>query len=151
MDPDLIIKICEQRDRVESECFSNEVVGLDSRKFFRRVGKMPTLLELAVFHSLDVGTEHEKLLVDVLVATVDVVKPTDFGGTLGGKRSKNERGGGAEVRGHDRGGRELSDAADDGGAIVHLDVGSHALELGAMHETLRENCVLDHADAGGGD
>ena len=112
---------------------------------------MPTLLELAVLHSLDIGTEHEKFLVDVLVATVDVIEAADLSGTLGGERSKNESGGGAEVRGHDRGRRELGDAADDGRAVVHLDIGSHALELGAMHETLRENGVLDDADARGGD
>jgi hypothetical protein len=45
---------------------------------------MATLVELAVFHALDIRPEHEELLVDVLVAAVDVIEAADLGGTLGG-------------------------------------------------------------------
>jgi hypothetical protein len=44
----------------------------------------------------------------------------------------------------------LVDAAHHRGSIVHLDVRTHALELGTVHEALRENRVLDHADPRGG-
>ena len=51
----------------------------------------------AVFHSLDIGSEHEEFFVDVLVATVDVIEPGNFCGTLGGEGGEDEGGGGAEV------------------------------------------------------
>jgi hypothetical protein len=37
---------------------------------------------LAVLHPLDVRSQHEELLVDVFVATVDVIKAADFRAAL---------------------------------------------------------------------
>ena len=41
----------------------------------------------------------------------------------------------------------VSTPGNDGGAVIHLDVRPHALEFGAVHETLRENSILHHGDA----
>ena len=104
-------------------------------------------IEWCVFGADDTGPQIVQLVFQPVITPIQVVNPANERISLRGQRPQHQRGGGAQVRGHDGSGGELGNATDDGGAIVHFDVGAHPLELGAVHEALRENGVLDHADA----
>ncbi len=52
-------------------------------------------------HALDVRAEAVELLVDELIAAVDVIDTVDFGGAFAVQAGEDERGAGAQVAGHD--------------------------------------------------
>ena len=122
--------------------------GRRCRRSFLR--STPSLQKrLLRLHPLDPRAEGVEFLVDELVAAVDVIDAVDLGDAFGVQAGEDEGGGGAQVAGHDGRAAHALDAFDDGGAAVERDVGAHALELGDVHEALREDGVGDDADAAG--
>ena len=76
-----------------------------------------------------------------------MVQAVDFRSAFRLQGCQHQGGGGPQVGGHDGGAAERFHSGNDGGAVIHLDVRPHALEFGAVHETLRENSILHHGDA----
>jgi hypothetical protein len=63
-------------------------------------------------------------------------------------RSREDDGGaGAEVTGHGRSPAEVWDAFDNGVGSFEGELGSHAVEIGYLHDALREDGFGDNADA----
>src|SRR3954469_25223990 len=90
-------------------------------------------------HPLYMRAEAVELLVDQLIAAVDVVDSVDLRGPLGLQAREDERGGSAEVARHDRRAAHARDAFDDRRRAFELDLRAHPLELGDVHEALRKD------------
>src|SRR5450830_638909 len=88
---------------------------------------------------LDAGTELGQLLLDALVAAVQVVDALDHGFPLGHQPGDHQAGGGPQIGRHHRGAVELRHAFDYRRVSGDLDVGAHALQLERVHEAVLEN------------
>src|SRR6266508_840170 len=95
---------------------------------------------------LDVGAENVELLLESLVAAVQVVDAGDLGGAARREAGQHERGRGAEIRRHD--GRALvgRHAAHHRDGPVRLDERPHTAELGRVHEAVLEYGLGDLAE-----
>src|SRR6266568_4811164 len=93
----------------------------------------------------DAGAQRLKLLLEGLVAAVEVVDARDLGGASRREPGQYERGRGAQIGRHD--GRALVGvhAPHDGDGPLGLDEGAHAAELGRMHEAVVEDGLGDLA------
>ena len=96
--------------------------------------------------ALDRGAAGRELLLDPLVAAVEVVDAGDPGLALGGEAGEDQADAGAQVGRHHRRALELLDAGHGGGAAVHLDPRAHAHQLGRVHEAVLEDALLEVAD-----
>jgi hypothetical protein len=101
---------------------------------------------LLFLHSLKLGPQGGKLIVKVLVAAVNMVKAIDFRATFGDEAGKDKGGGSAEVTGHDWRTLHFHATTNACGGILKIEVGTHALHFGNVHEALRENGLGDGAD-----
>ncbi len=84
-------------------------------------------------------------MLDVFVATVDVIDAIDYGGPFGHEAGQHQAGGGAQVGRHHLGTLELGGVAADGHVALKLDVGAHPHQLGYVHEAVLEDGLGDHA------
>ena len=74
-------------------------------------------------------TQPRQLLLDVLVATIEVVDAVDDGFAVGDQPGQDQRRRSAQVGRHHRRAAELLDAADDRGVAFDADVGAQAQQL----------------------
>ncbi len=86
-----------------------------------------------------------QLLLDVFVATVDVVDAVDYGRAFGHEAGQHQTGGGAQIGRHHLGTLELLGVAADGDVALQFDVGTHPYQLGHVHEAVLEDGLGDHA------
>jgi hypothetical protein len=105
------------------------------------------LLAEDVPHATDLGAYATELFFDALIATVDVVDAVEDRLAIGDESGQDERSGGAEVGAHDGRGLEGRLATDRGCTALHGDVGSHAVELADVHETVLEDVFCDDGGA----
>src|SRR5579883_3677899 len=84
----------------------------------------------------DLGAARRQLLLEMLIAAIEVIDPVDDRLALGGEPGEHERHRGAEVGGHDRRAGEMPDAAHHRRGAMHIDVGAHAAKLRHMHEAV---------------
>src|SRR2546426_4731552 len=95
----------------------------------------------------DRGSESLELLLDTLVAAVEVVDAGNAGLPARHEAREDERGGSAEVRGHDRSAAQRGDPLDDRGIPVDPDIGAEPLQLRDVGETVLIDRVHDRARA----
>src|ERR1700756_2213776 len=87
-------------------------------------------------HAPDLRAELRELLLDGLVAAIDVVDALDLGASLGYEAREHQARGGAQVGGHYRRGGEFLHAVDDGRVPLETDFRSHAAHFQHVHETV---------------
>src|SRR2546422_1683281 len=89
--------------------------------------------------------ERLELLLQPLVAAVEVVDARDPGFAAGDETGQDERRGGAEIGRHDGRAAQHLDAADVGRVPLEADVGAEALKLGQVREAVEVDRVDDRA------
>ena len=136
-------------DRLES------AVGRDLQ-YIRINGTLVGGLVGVILHALDtalaarsrrsiVAPTALQLLLEPLIAAVEVVDAQHLGLALGGEAGEDQAHRGAQVGRHDlRAGQPL-DAVDDRRAAANLDLGAHAAKLGDVHVAVLEDRLLEEA------
>ena len=95
------------------------------------------------------SAEFAQLLVEMFVAAIDVINAAHFRNSVGFQSRQHERGRRAQIARHHRRARQFLNAGNDRGRTFQLHMRAHALQLGDVHVTLRENIFRYHADAVG--
>src|SRR6266516_8177801 len=96
---------------------------------------------------LDTRTQLRELLLDALVAAIEVIDPVDSRLAFGNETRDDEARRGAQVGRHDGRALQLRNAAHDRRVSRDLDVGAEALHFQGMHEPVLENGLGDHGGA----
>src|SRR4030042_1629682 len=96
-----------------------------------------------LFKSLYRSTEAFELILDLLVAAIEVFHVVDDGLAPGDQTGQDEGGRGPQVGGHDLGAGERRFSLDDGLVAVDLDVGAQAEEFVDVGETAVEDGLGD--------
>src|SRR5690606_4223604 len=104
----------------------------------------PLRRALTLAHPLDVGADVLQLLLDPLVAAVDVVHAPDLGLTARDETGHHETGGRAQVARHHRRAGELLGALDDRARALAPDARAEADQLGGVDEPLGIDLLGDH-------
>ena len=89
------------------------------------------------------GAERAELLLERLVAAIEVVDAVDHRLALGHQAGDDQAGRGAQVGRHDGRALQPLDAAHDGGIALDRDVGAEALQLERVHEAILEDGLGD--------
>ena len=109
----------------------------------------------ASIDTVDLGAEGAQLLVDLLVATVDLLNVADGGDAVGGEGGENEGHAGADVGAGDRLADQTAGTDDDGAMrVAEDDLRAHGDELVDEVETALVHLLMDDDGAfglGGGD
>ena len=99
---------------------------------------------IVILDPLDVGPAGGELLLEPLVAAVEMIDAVQGRLALGGEAGDGERHRGAQVGRHDVGAAQPRHAAHQGRLVMDGDVGAHAHQLGHMHEAALEDRLGDH-------
>src|SRR5512137_1076622 len=126
--------------RLKSKGFKSPCVPLYER------GNKGGLLS---FYSFNARSQRGELLLDGLVAPVDVVDTGEGRLAFRHEAGDNERGRCPQVRRHDGGALESLHALDDGVVAVDGDAGAQAPKLRHVHEAVFEDGLRDDARAPG--
>src|SRR5260221_7112411 len=111
------------------------------------VGRFPSTAGaiLTPSHALDARAELRELLLDALVAAVEMIDPVDPSLALGDQTGDHEARLSAQVRRHHVRPLEPGDAVYDRGIARDLDFGAEAPHFQGVHQAVLENGFSDHA------
>src|SRR6266487_5812148 len=112
-------------------------------------GTVPASLAavLSSRNPLDTRTQLRELLLDALVATIEVIDPIDSGLTFGNQTRDDEARRSTQVGRHDGRALQPADSAHDRGVSRDLDVRAETLHFQGMHEPVLENGLGDDGSA----
>src|SRR5207244_3544124 len=122
-----------------------EITARSSASSARSLSAAP--LSSGIVLPLDARATSSKFVLDLLVAAIEVINAVDYRLALCDETRHHERYRGAQVRRHHRRPHQAWYPPHQGGGAVNGDVGSHARELGDMHEAVLENGFGDHRRA----
>src|SRR5581483_3617289 len=100
-------------------------------------------------NSSDLRTHAAQLLLDMLVATVNVVDAVHNGLAVGNQRSQHQRSRRPQVGSQHRRRAQGSLPFHDGAVAFDLDIGSHAHQFLRVHEAVLEDILRDYRSAVG--
>jgi len=97
-------------------------------------GWLSALLFVVAGEALNVGADRAELVLDALVAAVDVIDAVDHRSVVGNERRQYQARAGAEVARRHRRTAEMRGAFDDGKVAVDFDIGAHVQQGQLMAE-----------------
>jgi hypothetical protein len=100
------------------------------------------------FDPLNFRAEFAELFIDHLVPAIDVVDPVNLGRSVGQQPRQNQGGRGPQIASHDRRTTQVVHPSNSSRGAIQFDSGSHSLQLGNMHEPLREDVFRHRTFAG---
>src|SRR5439155_15713680 len=99
------------------------------------------------FDALDIRADGAQLLLDLLVAAIDVIDAVDARGAARDQASEHHRGAGAKIACHHRCAVKFFHALNDCGGSLFADSPAHAIQFADVQEAVGEDALGDHANS----
>src|SRR5665213_242461 len=109
--------------------------------------RLPEAASLLLPHTFDLGSDGHELLLDLLVAAIDVINAVDARRATCHQAGQDQGGRGAKIAGHHTGALKLLNALNYSSWPFLADMRAHAVQFADVEEAIRENSFGDHAHA----
>src|SRR3989338_2578024 len=97
--------------------------------------------DFGAFHA---SAKPSKFFLQPIITAIDVINTMDFGNAFCGKPREDKAGTRSEIGCHDRRCLKLFDAFHEYVVALDLEIGSHAVKLRHVHETVFKDILCDH-------